>query len=71
MFKHFMKNISIKKFTRNIANLDGNDKATIWCWGIFISTTSLIMYEFWERDQLRDKIWRYEALKKNDDIDYE
>jgi hypothetical protein len=65
MFTHFTKNIFTKKI-RNIAKLEGYDKAAI-CWGVCVFTSSYWIYEFLERDRVQDKIWKDEALKKNDD----
>jgi hypothetical protein len=66
MFKHFMKNAT-KNPTRNIAaKLDGYDKVAIGFLGVYMSTCSLIMYQFLERDRIRDKIWKRDVLKKND-----
>ena len=67
MFTLFMKNIFTKNLTRNIAKLDGYDKVAIGCWGVCISTSSYWMYKFLEHDRVQDKIWKDEALKKNDD----
>ena len=67
MFKHLMKNISTKNITLNIKKMDGYDKTAIGCWGICIATSTYWMYAFVEHDGVLDKIWRDDALKKNDD----
>ena len=67
MFTQFMKNITTKKFTRNISKQGIYDTAAIGLCIFGTATTTLIAYKHVQFDRIRERIWIDEVLKKKSD----